>query len=163
MNQATSSIVATSIANAIKETNAIAMILNLTIVIEMINTTIVVNTTTRTQIATSPTTRRMIASTITPRKRATRPCIMTSLLCRALALLLEKGVDLVQDLLCTLVLILGLALAQAAGAMTTIMSTKMIASQVQPSSAGICTPRMTMTDITIIWTKAIPFLPPSPL
>jgi hypothetical protein len=38
----------------------------------------------------------------------------------------KKEVNLVQDLLCALNL--GLALAQAVGAMTTIMSTKMIAS-----------------------------------
>jgi hypothetical protein len=47
----------------------------------------------------------------------TRPCIM-----------MEEGVDLVQDLLRALVLVLGLTLAQAAGAMTTIMLTKMITS-----------------------------------
>jgi hypothetical protein len=52
---------------------------------------------------------------------------MTSPLRQALAICLEEGVDLVQDLLCALVL--GLALAQAAGATTIIMSTKMIASQ----------------------------------
>jgi hypothetical protein len=72
---------------------------HLTIVIETINATIVVNATTRTQIATSPMTRRMIASTITPRKRGTRPCIMTSPLCRAPAIRPEKEVNLVQDLL----------------------------------------------------------------
>jgi hypothetical protein len=103
----------------------------------------------------------MIASAITPRKRATKPCIMTSPLCRARAIFPEEEVDLVQDLLCALVL--GLALAQAAGATTTIMLTKMIASQVQPPSTSICTPRTMMTDITITQTKVIPFLPPSPL
>ncbi len=75
---------------------------------------------------------------------------MTSPLCRAPAICLEEGVDLVQDLLHTLVL--SLALAQAAGAMTTIMSTKMIASQVQPPSPGIRTLRTTMRDITIALT-----------
>ncbi len=86
---------------------------------------------------------------------------MTSPLSQALAICPEEGVDLIQDLLCALDL--GLPLAQAAGAMTTIMSTKMIASQAQPPSAGICTLRTTMTDVTIAWTKEIPFLPPSPL
>jgi hypothetical protein len=117
--------------------------------------------TTRTQRAPSSTTRRMIASMITSRKRATRPCIMTSPLCQAPAICPEEGVDLVLDLLC--ILALGLALAQAAGATTTIMSTKMIASLAQPPSVGIHTPRTTMMDITIARTKAIPSLPPSPL
>ncbi len=62
---------------------------------------------------------------------------MTSPLCRALAICPKEGVNLVQDILCALILVLGLALAQAAGAMTTIMSTMMIASQAQPPSAGI--------------------------
>ena len=92
---------------------------------------------------------------------------MTSPLCQALAISPEEGVILVQDLLHALVL--GLALAQAAGATTTIMLTKTTASQVQPPSTGIhpstgiCTPKTTMTDITIARKKAIPFLPPSPL
>ncbi len=71
----------------------------------------------------------------------------------------EEGVDLVLDLLRALALVL--ALAQAAGATTTIMSNNMIASQVQPPNAGIHTLRTTMTDITIAQTRAIPFLPPS--
>jgi hypothetical protein len=71
----------------------------------------------------------------------------------------EEGVDLVQDLPC--ILVLGLALAQVAGAMATIISFKMIASQMQPPNAGICTMRMTMTDNIIPRTKTIPFLPPS--
>jgi hypothetical protein len=75
---------------------------------------------------------------------------------------LEEGVNLVQDLLCTL--ILGLALAQAAEAMTTIMLTMMNVSQVRPPSAGTCTPlRVTMVDVSIALIRAIPFLPPSPL
>jgi hypothetical protein len=86
---------------------------------------------------------------------------MTSPLCQVPVICPEEGVNLVQDLLCALVL--GLALAQAAGATPIIMLTKMIASQAQPPSAGICTPRMTMTDIIIARTKRIPFLPPSPL
>ncbi len=53
---------------------------------------------------------------------------MTSPLCQALAICPEEGVDLVPDHLSTLVPALGLALAQAAGATTTIMLTKMIAS-----------------------------------
>jgi hypothetical protein len=84
---------------------------------------------------------------------------MTSPLCQALAIRPREGVNLVQDLLCAL--ILSLALAQAGGATTTIMLTKIIASQAQPPSADICTPRTTMTDTTITRTKAIPFLPPS--
>ncbi len=51
---------------------------------------------------------------------------MTSPLSQALAICPEKEVDLVQDLLHALNL--GLALAQAVGATTTIMSIKMIAS-----------------------------------
>ncbi len=143
----------------IEATNATATIVDPTIIIKMIDTTIALDATARNQRAPSPMTRRMIASAITSRKRATRPCIMTSPLCQALAICLEDGVDLVPDLLC--VLALGLALAQAAGATTTIMSTKMIASQVQPPSVGICTLRTTMMDITIAQTKGIPCLPPS--
>jgi hypothetical protein len=65
----------------------------------------------------------MIASTITPRKIATGPCIMTSPLIQALEICPGKEVNLIQDLLHTLDL--GLAFAQAARAMTTIMSTRM--------------------------------------
>ncbi len=54
---------------------------------------------------------------------------MTSPLCQAPAICPEEGVNLVPDLLCALVLVLALAHAQAAGATTTIMSNKMIASQ----------------------------------
>jgi hypothetical protein len=92
---------------------------------------------------------------------------MTSPLCQVPAICLEEGVDLVPDHLHALVLALGLALAQAAGATTTIMLTKTIASQVQPPSTGIHpsmgihTPRMRMMDITIIRTKMILSLPPS--
>ena len=42
----------------------------------------------------------------------------------------KEGVDLIPDHLCALVLILGLALAQAAGVTATIMLTKMIASAI---------------------------------
>ncbi len=90
---------------------------------------------------------------------------MTSPLCQALAICLEEGFDLVPDHLCNLGLALGLALAQAAGATTTIMLTKTTASQVQPPSTGIhpstgiCTPKTTMTDITIARTKATLSLP----
>ncbi len=86
---------------------------------------------------------------------------MTSPLCLAPAIPPEEGVNLVPDLLSALVLVLGLTLAQAAGATTTIMSNKMIASQAQPPSAGIHTPRTTMTDITIAQTRVLQFLPPS--
>ncbi len=90
---------------------------------------------------------------------------MTSPLCRAPAICLEEGVGLVPYHLCALGL--SLALAQAAGATTTIMLTKTIASQVQPQSTdihpstGICTQRTAMMDITITWTKAILSLPSS--
>ncbi len=77
--------------------------------------------------------------------------MMTIPLCRVPTICPEKEVDLVQDLLCALNL--GLALAQAAGATTTIMSTKMIASQAQPSCVGILTLRTTIMDTTIVWTK----------
>jgi hypothetical protein len=71
----------------------------------------------------------------------------------------EKGVALGQDLLCPL--IFGLALAQAARATTTIMWQLMIASKAHSPSTGICTPMMTMTDITITRTRTILYLPPS--
>jgi hypothetical protein len=99
----------------------------------------------------------MIATAITSRKRVTRPCTMTSPLCRVLAVRPEKGVDL--DLLRALVLVL--ALAQAAGVAKIIMSNNMITSQAQRPNAGACTPRTMMTDITIAWTRAIAFLLPS--
>jgi hypothetical protein len=102
----------------------IATIANLIIVIKTINAMIMVDATTRTRGTTSPTTRRMIASAITSRKRVTRPCTITSPLCQAPAICPEKGVDL--NLLCALALVL--ALAQAAGAMKTIMLNNMIAS-----------------------------------
>jgi hypothetical protein len=159
MNQATSSTVATNIATTIEATDVIATIANLTIIIKMINAMIMVDATTRTQGTTSPTTRRMIASAITSRKRATRPCTMTRPLRRAPALPLEKGVNLVPDLLHALALVLGLA--QAAGAMKTIMSNNMIASQAQPPNVGVCILRMMMMDITIARTRGIAFLPPS--
>jgi hypothetical protein len=161
MNQATSSIITTNIAITIEATNAIVMIPNLTIIIKMIHAMIVVNATTSTQRATSPTTRRMIASVITPKKRVTRPCTMTGPLCHAPAIHPKEGVNRVQDLLRALILLLGVALAQAAGATTTVMLTKMIASQAQPQSMGFCALRTTMTDITIARTKAILFFPPS--
>ncbi len=81
MNQDTSSTVATNIGTTIKATDMIATIANLNIVIKTINALIMGNGTTRTQGTTSPTTRRMIASAITSRKRAMRPCTMTSPLC----------------------------------------------------------------------------------
>jgi hypothetical protein len=128
-------------------------------------------------------TRRMISSAITSRKRATRPCTMTSPLHQAWAICPEEGVNLVPDHLPALVLALHLALAQAAGATTTITLTKTIASQVQPPSImlikmtaslvqhpskgihpsmGSCTPlRVTKANAFIAWTKAILSLPPS--
>jgi hypothetical protein len=137
VNQATVIIAVTNTTSTIKATVAIAAIANLTIIIKTINAMIVVNATIRMQGATNPMTRRMIASKITSRKRATRPYIMTSPLSQAPAICPEKGVNLVQDLLCTLDL--SLALAQAAGVTTTIMSTKMMtAGQIHPSSMGVC-------------------------
>jgi hypothetical protein len=96
----------------------IMMIADLTIVIETINATIALVTTIRTQQVTSPTKRKMIASMITSRKKTMRPCTMTSPPCQVWAICPEEVVVLAQDLLCPLVL--GLALAQAAGATTTI-------------------------------------------
>jgi hypothetical protein len=84
---------------------------------------------------------------------------MTSPLCQAPAICPEEGVDLVPDLLHALALIL--ALAQAAGAMKTIMSNNMITSQAQPPNASVHIPRMMITDITIARARAIAFLPPS--
>ena len=78
VNQATVIITVTSTAITIEVADVITTISDLTIIIETINATIVVDATIRTQGVTSPMTRRMIASAITPRKRATRPCIMTS-------------------------------------------------------------------------------------
>jgi hypothetical protein len=160
VNQATISIAVVTTTTIIKATNAIATITNLTTVIKTTNAMIALDVTTRTQKVPSPTTRRMIASAITRRKRATRPCIMTSPLSQAPAICSEKEVDLVQDFLRTLNF--GLALAQAAGAMTTIMSTKMTTSRAQPPSAGTRTPpRVTMADAFIALTKAKLSLPPS--
>jgi hypothetical protein len=136
------------------------MITNLTIVIKTTDTTITLDVTTRTQKAPSPMTRRMIASAITSRKKETRPCIMTSPLSQALAICSKKEVNLIQDLLHTLNL--GLALAQAVRATTTIILIKMIASRAQPPSASTRTPlRVTMADTFIALTKVILFLPPS--
>jgi hypothetical protein len=160
VNWATVSIAVVTTVTIIEATNAIATITDLTTIIERTNATIALDVTTRTWKVPSPMTKRMITSTITPRKRATRPCIMTSPLSRAPVICPEKEVDLVQDLLRALNL--GLALAQAVGAMTTIMSTKMIASQAQTPSTGTPTPpRMTTADAFIALTKAILSLPPS--
>jgi hypothetical protein len=111
MNQATGSIAVINIVTTIKATNTTAIITNPTIDIKTIDATIALDTTTRTQKAQSPMTRTMIASAIISRKRATRPCTMTSPLCRVPAIHPEEGVDLVPDLLC--ILALDLALAQA--------------------------------------------------
>jgi hypothetical protein len=81
VNQATSSTVTTNIATTIEATNAIAMIADLNIVIKVINDMIMADATARMQGTTSPKKRWMIASMITSRKRATRPCTMTSPLC----------------------------------------------------------------------------------
>jgi hypothetical protein len=159
-NQAAISIAVVTTATIIEATDAIAMTTNLAIVINMTNAMITLDVTTRTRKDPSPTTRRMITSTITPRKRVTRPSIMTSPLSWALAIRPERGVNLVQDLLHTLNPII--ALAQVVRATNTIMLTKMIASQAQPPSASTCTPpRVTMADAFIAPTKVIAFLLPS--
>jgi hypothetical protein len=159
INQATGSIVAIG-ATIIEASDTIAMPDNPTTVIETIDTIIILFAMARTIRATSSIRRRMVASAITSRKRVTSPCTMTSPLCQAWTLCPGKGVALVQDLL--LALILGLALAQAAGATTTIMCLMMIASRVHSHSAGTCTPPRGMTaDVSIALTRAIPFLPPS--
>jgi hypothetical protein len=82
----------------------------------------------------------------------------------------KDGVDLIPDHLCALVLVLGLALAQAAGATGTIMLIKTTASLVQHPSMGIhpsmgthTPPRVTTANAFIAWTKVILSLPPSPL
>ena len=105
-------------------------------------------------------------STIISRKRVTRPCTMTGP--QALTICPKEGVDLVPDHLCALILVLGPALAQAAGATATIMLIKMTTSQVQHPSKGIhpstgtCTPLRVMTaDAFIARTKAKLCLPPS--
>jgi hypothetical protein len=110
--------------------------------------------------------RRMIASAIISRKRVTRPCTITSL--QAPAIHPKEGVDHVPDHLPALVLVLGLALTQAAEATATIMLIKMTASLVQHPSKGIHpsmgtrTPLTAMTaDVFIARTKAILCLPPS--
>jgi hypothetical protein len=166
VNQATVNIAVINIATIIEATNATAMIDDLTIIIKMIGAMIALDAATRTWGATSPMTRRMIASAISSRKRVTRPCTMTSP--QAPAICLKEGVDLVPDHLCTLVLVLNLALAQAAEATATIMLIKMTASLVQHPSKGIhpstdthTPPRVTTADAFIARTKAILCLPPS--
>ncbi len=73
---------------------------------------------------------------------------MTSPLCQARAIRPEEGVALPQDLLCTL--ILGLNLAQAAGATTITIWLRMIASQARPPSVGTHTLlRVMMADVSI--------------
>jgi hypothetical protein len=99
MNQAIISIAVVTTGTIIKAINVIATTTNLAIVIETTNAKIALNMMTRTQKAPSPTARRMIASAITPRKRVTRPCIMTNPLSRLLAICPEREVHLVQDLL----------------------------------------------------------------
>jgi hypothetical protein len=166
MNQATINTAVVNITTITKATNATAMIDDSTIVIETISAMIVLDAMTRTWGATSPMTRRMIASIITSRKRVMRPCTITSP--QAPAIQPKEGVDLVPDHLCALILVLGLALAQAAGVKATIMLIKMTASLVQHPSKGIhpstgtCTPPIVTTgDAFIARTKAILFLPPS--
>jgi hypothetical protein len=64
----------------------------------------------------------------------------------------EKGVALIQDLLLPPVPVL--ALAQAAGATTTIMCLMMISRRAHHPSVGTCTPPRTLTmDISIALTK----------
>jgi hypothetical protein len=91
---------------------------------------------------------------------------MTSL--QAPAICPKEGVNLLPDHLCALTLILGLALAQAAGATATIKLIKMTASLMQHQSKGIhpstgtCTPpRVTKVNAFIARTKGILCLPPS--
>jgi hypothetical protein len=159
VHQATIRVTVVTIWTIVKAASAIATITKLLFVIGTTNTMIALDMITRTQKAPGPTTRRMIASAITPRKRAMRPCIMTSPLSQALTICPERGVDLLQDLLHALNL--GLALAQAARATNTITLTKMIASKAQPPSTSTCTPpRVTMADAFIALTKAIAFLLP---
>ncbi len=77
---------------------------------------------------------------------------MTSPLCRAWAIRPKKGVILTQDLLCGLVL--GLALAQAAGATTITMWLGMTPSHVRSPIMGTRTPPSVMTeDVSIALTR----------
>ncbi len=94
-----------------------------------------------------------------------KPCTMTRP--QALAFFPKEGVNLIPDHLCALVLILGLALAQAAGATATIMLIKTTASLVQhpskdihPSMGTHNPPRVTTADAFIAQTKVILCLPP---
>ncbi len=81
---------------------------------------------------------------------------MTSPHWQARAICLEKGVVLPQELPHTLVL--GLALAQAAGATTITMWLRMTASRARSPSVGTCTSLRVMTaDVSIARTKAIHF------
>jgi hypothetical protein len=106
--QATGSIVR-RITTTIEATNAIATTNDLIIIIKKIDAMITLVTKTRTTRTKSPRRRRMIASAITSRKRAARPCIITSPLHRVQTPPLEKGVAHVQDLLLALIPILTLA------------------------------------------------------
>jgi hypothetical protein len=85
---------------------------------------------------------------------------------KAPAICPKEGVDLVPDHL--RILVLGFALAQAAGATAIIMLIKMTASLVQhpskdihPSTGTRTPPRVTTVDAFIAHTKAILCLPPS--
>jgi hypothetical protein len=94
------------------------------------------------------------------KKKSNRAYTMTSPLCQAWAIRPEEAVVLAQDLLH--VLVLGLALAQAAGATTITMWLRMTASRAHSPSTGTCTPlRVMMAGVSITLTRAIPFLPPS--
>jgi hypothetical protein len=81
MNQAIGSIVGIGISIIIKVTNAIATTDDLTIVVKTINAMIVPIARIRITRALSLMRRRMIESAIISRKRAARPCTMTSPFC----------------------------------------------------------------------------------
>ncbi len=96
------------------------------------------------------------------KKKSNKAMHNDSPLCWAQATCPEEGVNLVQDLLCALVLSLGLALTQAAGATTTIMLTMMIASQACSPSVSAHTPlRVMRADVSIALIRGILSLPPS--
>ncbi len=136
----------------------------MTTIIKTINAMITLIPKTRTARTKCPMRKKMITSMINSSKRATRPCIMNSHLHWVGTPCPEKGVTLVQGLLLALVPALALAWAAATGSMPTIMWLTMTASWANPPNTSTHTPlRTTTINVSIIPTRAILFLPPSPL
>jgi hypothetical protein len=165
MNQATGSIIVINIATTIKVTNVTATITNPTVIIKTINQ--------RHNHFQHEDKDSKTKSTKSYDKKDDCKCNhskkksnkamhndLSSLL--STGNLFKEGVVLFQDLICALVI--SHALVQVEGARTTTMWPKMTAGQVRPSSMGACNPLRVMTaDTSIGLTRAIPFLPPSPL